>query len=211
MSYGQAVKDKSKINQLKSMEFMQWKFSPDKYYYSWVTRSRKVLGWKWTWREPGLGIHDRGPAGIGGGDGYVKKDKRNIKQELPMVAFVEMNKKKAEIKHEKADIIYKQQRNQFIDRSIDYQYYLFSPGINELAKKISKQIKKYHKNKGNWENVVTFNQELTRILNDIRIIKKSHLSNAKKRESYISYEEELKELYSYVYSINRFNKIKSYE
>ena len=65
-------------NQIASMEYKSWGFTPKWYYYSWYRKSIRVAGIKISWDEPGLGIHDNGPAGIGGGDGYVKQRWRQM-------------------------------------------------------------------------------------------------------------------------------------
>ncbi|GJQ04031.1 DUF5045 domain-containing protein [Capnocytophaga canimorsus] len=205
-----SVKDESKINQLKSMEYAQWEFSPDWYYYSWVRRSRSVFGISWSWTEPGLGVHDNGPAGVGGGDGYVNKDKRNIFQYAPMLVFVRDKKDKTEKQGEKTDIVYKQERAKFADKSIDYQYHFYSSSFKNLQNEIIEGTFKYLKNKGNIENVNIIKTELQRINANISIIHKSHLSNSKKRDAYIEYEDELKELKGYVKSLNRINNINKF-
>lgn len=204
------VKDESKINQLKSMEYMQWKFSPDWHYYSWVRRSRNVLGMTWSWNEPGLGIHENGPAGIGGGDGYVKTKKNNIMQYAPMLVFVRDKKEKTEEQGEKTDIIYKQERAKFVDKSIDYQYLFYSSSLKNLQNEIIDETSKYSKNKGNSKNVDTIKKELQRIQANISIIRNSHLSNSKRKEAYIGYENELKELRGYIKNLNRINNINKF-
>lgn len=73
-----AQSDEDYYNQVASMEYKQWKFTPKYYYYSWYRVSIKVLGVKISWDEPGLGIHDNGPMGIGGGDGYVNQKWRQM-------------------------------------------------------------------------------------------------------------------------------------
>jgi len=55
------VSDKNNQNQLASMEFKQWKFTPDSYYYSWYWQ--KLIFFKI--KLPGLGIYDNGIGGIG--------------------------------------------------------------------------------------------------------------------------------------------------
>jgi len=73
--YAQDESDNDIYNQIGSMEYKHWKFSPRAYYYSWDYK--RVLGIKIP--IPGLGIHDNGPAGIGiGGDGYVDEKWRQM-------------------------------------------------------------------------------------------------------------------------------------
>lgn len=52
--------DEGVYNQVASMEFKQWSFKPKNYYYSKVRKSKRVLGIKITWDEPGYGWHDKG-------------------------------------------------------------------------------------------------------------------------------------------------------
>ena len=67
--------DEDIYNQIGSMEYKHWYFSPRGYYYSWDYK--RVLGIKIP--IPGLGIHDNGPAGIGiGGDHYVDERWRQM-------------------------------------------------------------------------------------------------------------------------------------
>ena len=70
--------DDDLYKQIASMEYKSWGFSPKWYYYSWYRESIKVLGVTISWDEPGLGVHDDGPAGIGGGDSYVDQKWRQM-------------------------------------------------------------------------------------------------------------------------------------
>ena len=60
ISHANAQIDKMLYNQWASMEFKQWQFEPDTYYYSKVRRSKRILGIKVSWDEPGNGYHDKG-------------------------------------------------------------------------------------------------------------------------------------------------------
>ena len=74
------VSDKDKQNQLASMEYMQWNFTPASYYYSWYWK-RINLGLFSIWvKMPGQGWHDKGPAGLipALGDNYVNEQWRQM-------------------------------------------------------------------------------------------------------------------------------------
>ena len=68
--------DKDKQNQLASMEYIQWKFTPESYYYSWYWQ--KIIFFKI--KLPGLGVHDNGFAGLNipPGDDYVNEEWRKM-------------------------------------------------------------------------------------------------------------------------------------
>ena len=70
--------DPDKRNQFASMEFMQWHFTPESYYYSWYTKKIDLGLFTLKIRMPGTGKHDRGPAGILPilGDNYVNEQWR---------------------------------------------------------------------------------------------------------------------------------------
>ena len=68
---GYAQKDV--YNQIASMEYKQWKFTPESYYYSWYKEKIDLGLFSIKIDVPGLGIHDRGPGGIGLGDNYVNE------------------------------------------------------------------------------------------------------------------------------------------
>lgn len=68
------VADKHYRNQLASMEYKQWKFSPEYYYKSWYNEKILFI----TTKVPGLGLHDNGPGGIGGGDNYINERWRQM-------------------------------------------------------------------------------------------------------------------------------------
>lgn len=196
------AKDNSKLNQIRSQEYLQWKFHPNWYYYSWY--HKRVLGIRV--RIPGLGVHDRGPGGIGGGDGYVRTDKRNILQEAPAIAFTNQSLKETEKQHQHTDIVYKQELAKFADRSIDIQHSLSKGSRDHLIREINKELSQYTSRKGDPKNAKILSDEVTRITSNVKIIHDSHMSNSKKREAYINLEKELKEVLDYAIRLNSINK-----
>ena len=78
-------------NQIASQEYKQWKFTPESYYYSWYKEKLDLGLVTIKYDTPGLGIHDKGPAGIGiGGDNYVNEKWRQM-YSLRLVAASESN------------------------------------------------------------------------------------------------------------------------
>lgn len=95
--YAQDESSDDLYNQVASMEYKQWKFTPRAYYYSWDYK--RVLGIKIP--IPGLGVHDNGPAGIGiGGDNYVNERWRQMTP-LRVSAAAESNLQAANSEKEK--------------------------------------------------------------------------------------------------------------
>ena len=80
-----------------------------------------------------------------------------------------------------------------------------------LIEDITKELGEYSDNGGSFENVKTISDELLRIQSNIKIIHESHMSNAKRRESYLSFEQELTELRSLSIRLNKINKIVNHE
>jgi hypothetical protein len=201
------VKDNNKINQLKSMEFMQWKFTPEEYYYSWY--KQKVL-W-WTVKLPGLGIHDKGIGGIGGGDNYVNKYGNNIKQYTPAIASVVLQRQEAKKQEEETKIVYNQELAKFADREVDYAYTLTASRRNELKNEFIQLLMKYASDNSfsneREKNCKTLVFEYDRILANVKIINESHMSNATKREAYLECEQELVELIALVTRLSNLNNV----
>lgn len=95
--------DPHRYNQIASMEFKQWHFTPERYYYSWYDQKINLGLFSITVRLPGLGKHDNGFAGIGfGGDGYVNERWRQMTP-LRGATYVEAaleEKERAETTHQ---------------------------------------------------------------------------------------------------------------
>ncbi len=169
-----SVKDKNRTNQIKSMEFMQWKFTPKWYYYKW----------HW-WNNPlGLGLHKN----------YVSKDRRNIYQYTPAIASTFLQKNEAEKQEEETEVVYKQELAKFADRSIDYAYTLSKSRRDELKSEFNRFYSEYTIISSDQKSKQTLMFEYNRILSNVKIINDSHMSNAKKREAYLQNEQELVEL-----------------
>lgn len=202
------VRDNNKNNQLKSIEFMQWKFSPDWYYYSWYYK--RVLGIKI--KLPGLGLHDKGAGGTGiGGDNYVNKYNNNIKQYTPAIASVVLQRNEAEKQEQDTKEVYNQELAKFADKEIDYAYTLSASRRNSLKTEFLYYYNKYAKNNSfmpdGEKNCKTLLFEYERILANVKIIHESHMSNAKKREAYVECEQELVELVALANRLANLNNV----
>ena len=171
-----AVEDKYKNHQMKSMEFIQWKFRP-KWYYNLFHKK------------------------------YMKKYTKNIKYEAPMAVAIENTQKEAGETQEKVRIVYEEERNKFLDRTIDYEYLLTKNDRENLLKTIESNLTTYIQNGGEQRHVDVLNQEVDRIKKNIEIIHKSHLANSKKREAYLSYFNELQKVNSLAIRISQFTKL----
>lgn len=192
------VKDKAKLSVLNNIEFKdRVKLQPEWYHYSiWYM---KVFGAKIP--MVGLGLHNS----------YAKKDMRNILQEIPLMATVAYTKEEANKRHEETDKVYNQELFKFTDKEIDYQYTLTKSKRDDLISDITREISKYAEEGGTVENVKTITDEVIRIRSNIDIIHKSHMSNAKKREAYLKFEQELIEIRSLTIRMNNINKVARYE
>jgi len=191
------VRDKNMNNQLKSIEFMQWKFTPKWYYYSWYTE--RVLGIKVT--LPGLGFHQH----------YIDKYGNNIKQYTPTIASVVYQRTEAEKQEKDTKEVYNQELAKFADKEIDYAYTLSASRRNALKTEFLYYYNKYSQANSfmpdGQKNCKTLLFEYERILSNVKIINESHMSNAKKREAYVESEQELVELVALANRLSNLNNV----
>ena len=89
--------------------FAQWKVKDKNKNNQW--KSMEFQQWKFTPKWYYTLFHS----------GYRKTDKRNIKQEAPMVLASALSKAESDKQGESTDSLYKQELSQFADKSIDYQ------------------------------------------------------------------------------------------
>lgn len=197
--YVEPVKEVGKVSVLNNMVFMpREKLQPEWYHYRiWYT---SIFGIKFP--MIGLGLHHE----------YANTDMRNIKQLLPLTLTVDYTRQEAEVEHEKTDIVYKQELAKFADKTIDYQYTLTNNRRNDLIDNIETSVQQYLANNGSEKNAEIIRSQVERITANVQIIHESHMSNSKKREAYIKYENELKKVYSLILRLNSINgKITTYE
>lgn len=184
------VQSESMYKQLRSMETGPWEFAPDHYYYSWVTRSRKLLFVEWTWKEPGFGWHDRGPAGIGWGDGYVNKYKPNAQVRAKMLAFTEITRKQYEAVAELHKKVGERELVDATDRKVNLAIRVYESRIQMLKENIRSQCKALREVKGGGYASAKdlegfYLRQLSRIEENIDMISKSYVKNSERSSAYL--------------------------
>lgn len=205
------VQSESMYMQLRSMETGPWEFSPDKYYYSKVTRRRKVLWVEWTWREAGFGVHDRGLNGWGiGGDGYVNKYKPNAKVRAKMLALAEITRKQYESVAELHKKVGERELVDATDRKIDLAIRVYESRIKELKQCIRSLCNAHlYRESGNGTilsdryasgQVRSYFHTLESIEESIKIIGKSYVKNAERSKAYLKEIQKLVRLKNKIYS-----------
>ena len=172
------------------METGPWEFAPDHYYYSWVTRSRKLLFVEWTWKEPGFGWHDRGPAGIGWGDGYVNKYKPNAQVRAKMLAFTEITRKQYEAVAELHKKVGERELVDATDRKVNLAIRVYESRIQILKDNIRSQCQALREVKGGGYASAKdlegfYLRQLARIEENIDMIGKSYVKNSERSSAYL--------------------------
>lgn len=182
------VRDNNKTNQMKSIEFMQWKFTPKWYYYS-------------LWNGGLMGLHQR----------YINNYGKNINQYTPAIASVVYQRTEAEKQEEDTKTVYNQELAKFADKEIDYAYSLSASRRNALKTEFLYYYNKYSQANSfmpdGQRNCKTLLFEYERILSNVKIINESHMSNAKKREAYVESEQELVELVALANRLSNLNNV----
>lgn len=184
------IQSESMYKQLRSMETGPWEFAPDHYYYSWVTRSRKLLFVEWTWKEPGFGWHDRGPAGIGWGDGYVNKYKPNAQVRAKMLAFTEITRKQYEAVAELHKKVGERELVDATDRRVNLAIRVYESRIQMLKDNIRSQCQDLREVKGGGYASAKdlegfYLRQLARIEENIDMIGKSYVKNSERSSAYL--------------------------
>jgi hypothetical protein len=184
------IQSESMYKQLRSMETGPWEFAPDHYYYSWVTRSRKLLFVEWTWKEPGFGWHDRGPAGIGWGDGYVNKYKPNAQVRAKMLAFTEITRKQYEAVAELHKKVGDRELVDATDRKVNLAIRVYESRIQMLKDNIRSQCQALREVKGGGYASAKdlegfYLRQLSRIEENIDMIGKSYVRNSERSSAYL--------------------------
>lgn len=185
--------DNNKANQWKSMVYKQWKFTPDWYYYQWY---KKKIGVIKVWL-PGLGLHQS----------YINKYNKNINQMTPMIASNKVNELQMESAMKANKKVYEKEIKLYADRTIDYEYLLRKDDINEIKRLILKEVAMFDKNDVSSENIEALYGEYDRINNSVDIIRNGHLSNAERREAYLAFEQDYKNLLSCCKRLNSICKL----
>lgn len=186
--------DKAKHYQLRSMETGPWKFHPPGWYYSWWTKEGKILWWDVKWRLPGLGIHDNGPAGIGGGDKYVTRYSPNKTRRALMLVQANLSKKKYEAMTTSISEIHKRELLNIADRSIDIVYNDYEEIFNKLHSLMYRKLIEYRRMVGLDETLQILIIEHRKIVESVTYMKKSYVKNVDRQKVYIAQMKKLEEL-----------------
>lgn len=199
------VYDKAKHYQLRSMETGPWKFWPEGWYYSWWYKDMHFLWWDWKQKLPGLGIHDNGPAGIGGGDKYVTRYSPNKTRRAIMLVQAKMSKKRYEAITASIKEIHNREMLDVADRSVDIVYKDYDPLFAKLDVLMHKKILEYRKTIGVDNQLSEFILEHNKIKDSIAYMRKSYVKNVDRQKIYLS---ELKNLENLIVKCNNVLKVR---
>ena len=190
------VYDKAKHYQLRSMETGPWRFWPEGWYYSWWHKDMHFLWWNWSVKLPGLGIHDRGPAGIGGGDNYVRNYAPNYKLRASMLLTAQLSKKQYKAITEKISNVHKRELVNIADRKTDIVYTDYKKLFQKLDALMVKNIIVYRREIGNDDTLLEFITEHKKIKHSIEMIHNSYVTNIDRQKVYMEQLKKLEELIS---------------
>lgn len=201
MQHMYAQHDKDNYNQWASMEYKQWKFTPESYYYSWYKKKIDLGLFSIKIDVPGLGVHDNGPGGIGiGGDGYVDqrwRQMQGLRSAATVTHIMESSYSKKEDEH--WNTVYKEDLATYADRSLEVSYSITGDTRNRLKKQITENLDAMDD-----ETAENFRKEYNRILANINDIHNAHMDNAKK---IVAYENENRSLEKLAVLTNKVAKI----
>lgn len=197
--------DKAKHYQLRSMETGPWEFHPPGWYYSWWTKDGKFL-WIWdvSWKLPGLGIHDKGPAGIGGGDQYVRRYSPNSTRRALMLIQAKQTKKKYEATTASIKEVSKRELLDATDRTVDIVYQDYALLYDKLNLLMFKKIAEYRKIVGSDEQLLNYITEHNKIRQTIDYMRHNYVKNVDRQKVYSS---ELKKLEALIIRCNNVIKV----
>lgn len=173
--------------QLRSMETGPWEFAPEGYYYSWYTKTipMPLFVPDIKMKVPGMGIHDRGFAGMGfPGDRYVRKYKPSGQVRAKMFALAEITRKQYEAIAEKYKEIGERETLDATDRQVNAAIKIYETRFNALYANIHNLCTLYDQYSPNGSSRV-YREELVRIQNNISWIGKSYIRNAERSAAYI--------------------------
>lgn len=223
IGWGQgAYYDESKHYQFRAMEDGPWEFKPESYYYSWI---RKKVLW-WHVKVPGLGAHDKGPAGIGTGDRYVSRYSPNGKLRAATIAVARLEKDEYDKQADKYDKVKNMEALLSADRTVDAVKISLKDRMNRLQKTFINNITIYIGNKGDKEKALTLWNQYYAIMESIGKINAAYLDNSKRLKAYQVEMEKMGNLNAGVaaliklqyhrnsnsnaFNVNRFELIKKY-
>lgn len=188
------VYDKAKHYQLRSMETGPWKFHPESWYYSWWHKNVDFLWWEWEQKLPGLGIHDNGPAGLGGGDHYVTKYSPNRTKRVLMLAQVRLVKKKSEAVTDKIDKVAKREAVAIADRSVDLVWSDIRPLFEKLNLVFAERMAEYRSSIGRNRGYTGFMLEYQKITDAVSYMRRNYVTNIDRQKAYMQQMHKLEDL-----------------
>lgn len=189
-------RDKQKEKQWRSMEFGEWDFAPDWYYYLFhKSYSGGETYWKWSGFKSG--IHVR-----------FKESKSNVKRIMPDRVLSEetqrMKIKKTEEERLKLQEIHDEEVIRAADRNVDLMYQNFRDEFNRMQSSISEGLT-YCLTKSNGKllpQVTELQRQNDIIVGNISYIHKQgigyELENAKRQQAYIDAKSQMEEIVSRV-------------
>lgn len=178
------IYDEAKHYQLRSMETGPWEFSPRSWYYSWWSKDMKVLWWKWSQKLPGLGIHDNGPAGLGGADHYVSRYSPNQTRRVLMLAQAKMVKKQTQKVEDRIKEVQKRETVSIADRSLDVVWEDYTPSFAKLEIIYTRRLREYRKAFGRNEAYRAIQLEHQKIYDAVNYMRKNYVTNIDRKKVY---------------------------
>lgn len=182
--------DESKHYQFRSMENGPWQFKPDFYYYSWI--KKKI--WFVEIKLPGLGIHDRGPAGIGGGDKYVSRYSPNLPLRTATIGIAELEEPEYRKQSESYDSVKNMEALLVADRQLDAVYGTVGDKLNTLKGAFVDNLVTYTANDGDADKALVLWNQYYAVIESVNLIKDAYLDNSKRLKAYQEEVEKMEEL-----------------
>lgn len=182
--------DESKHYQFRSMEDGPWEFKPEFYYYSWIYK--KVLWWHI--KLPGMGVHDRGPAGIVGGDNYVNKYSPNGPLRTETAAAASLESPEYKQQSDSYDKVQQIEALLSADRAIDAVKGSIGSKLNSLKSTFIEDMEAYIGNNGDADKALVLWNQYYAIMESVDKINSAYLDNSKRLKAYQVEIEKLEEL-----------------
>lgn len=140
------IEDNAKRSVLRSMETGPWQFEPESYFYSFYEHKVSVLGFSFKINKwPGFGFHDKGPAGMGGGDNYVNEYAPNSTQRAAMLGVVLAEKKIRESIQKVYDEAFEKETIEFTDLNVNLAKTNYTDKFSKLENQILDNISALHR------------------------------------------------------------------
>lgn len=181
------IYDEAKHYQFRSMETGPWEFTPKSWYYSWWYKDVEIFWGLVKWKKvklPGLGIHDNGPAGLGGADHYVTRYSPNQTRRVLMLAQAKMVKKQTEKVADKIKEVQKREALSIADRSVDMVWGDYAPSFAKLEIIYTRRLGEYRKAFGRNEAYRAIRLEHQKIYDALNYMRKNYVTNIDRKKVY---------------------------